>query len=169
MDNIINLEAINNIINGIFLVILSVASNFLPETMSCDTQKTFKKIHYKQGLIIFLIYFSINFSSKDTNINPTIHLVYTLILWLMYMIVTKFNITILVILIFCLLTILINNQYIRYYESINRSDIKKILEYIQKGQIVIVIGTFMYGIYEYTVNYASKTVENYLFSTRKCR
>ena len=153
-DQIINIDAINNIINGIFLVILSVASNFLPDTMSCDTQKTFKKIYYKQSLIIFLIYFSINFSSKDSNINPTIHLIYTIILWLLYMIVTKFNITILVILIFCLLTILINNQYIKYYENNNdMSTVKNVLEYIQKGQVVIILGTFIYGLYEYITNY----------------
>ena len=56
---------ITSIIKATLLLVLSISGNFLAETLSCQSQKWLENMYIKHTLILFMIYFTINFTQDD--------------------------------------------------------------------------------------------------------
>ena len=73
MDNVFNIQqlfSIDNphivsIVKATLLLVLSISGNFLAETLSCQSQKWLENMFVKHILILFMIYFTIDFTQED--------------------------------------------------------------------------------------------------------
>lgn len=108
LNQFMNLSGIestmNTSIKGIFLLILSVASNYNAETLGCRTQKFLTESMYgKHFLNLALIYFAINLTD-DKALHPNIILQRTFIVWFGYLLFIRMplNSTIFVFMLFVL-------------------------------------------------------------------
>ena len=80
-----NLEKADNIMNGVLLLILAIAGNFIAETLGCKTQKLLtENMLAKHILILFIIYFSLGFTS-ESNPNPIILLRNSVSIWVLFL------------------------------------------------------------------------------------
>jgi len=81
-----------NYTTGLFLLILSVSGNYIAETLSCSTRNILThNMFAKQIMILFMIYFTINFTS-DVTIHPAIQMENAVYVWLFFLMFTKMNI-----------------------------------------------------------------------------
>ena len=81
-----------DIIRGIFLLVLTILATTVENTFSCQTlQFIYKNTYARQFLLLSVIYFIIDFSTKKS-LNPSYNLKYSLILYILYTIVSKQNI-----------------------------------------------------------------------------
>ncbi len=165
-----------DILKSLFLLLLGVSSNFVAETLGCKTQKIFSENMFaKQGIILMILYFTLTFVSGSTTIHPGNNLLFTLFIWIMYLLFTKMNIE------FTLLTIAlfainyVTYTYITYYknnptkhsETINR------LEYtynlINKFLIVfVIIGFILYFKKQYSDHSGDWSTSKFLFGKVQC-
>jgi hypothetical protein len=77
---------------GLFLLILSVSGNYIAETLSCRTRYILAhNMLAKQILILFMIYFTINFTS-DIAIHPVTQMQNAFYVWVFFLMFTKMNI-----------------------------------------------------------------------------
>ena len=59
------MQYMDEAMKGIFLLILAVAGNFVAETLGCKTQKLLSEnMLAKQVVILLILYFAIDFTSK---------------------------------------------------------------------------------------------------------
>jgi hypothetical protein len=155
MDTKCNKIDIEKILQSVFLIILAVSGNYVAQTLGCSTQQLLNKsMVAKQCVILFLIYFTLAYTNR-TDVNPTVNFKYTMIIWLFFLMITKMDLCITVIVIFLLVCIYILMNYISYYTSINENNeynctienltnIANILTYITIG--LIIFGFFSYYI-----------------------
>jgi len=77
---------------GLFLLILSVSGNYIAETLSCRTRYILAhNMLAKQILILFMIYFTINFTS-DIAIHPVTQMQNAFYVWIFFLMFSKMNI-----------------------------------------------------------------------------
>lgn len=151
-----------DIINGIFLLLSIILANSTSPTLGKRITNLINKNYYVRLIILYvLIFFTINFTSSDRN-HIKEHIKNTSILFVIYLMVSKINIY-LSILIFLL--ILLNyavNSHILYLEENKKSNVeeyKKYSDYITLIIISITITGFLYKIY-----HKSQKLK-YIFST----
>lgn len=110
-------NTMNASIKGIFLLILTVASNFNAETLGCRAQKFLAESMFgKHILNLALIYFAINLTDNEDT-HPNIILKRTLVVWIGYLLFIRLplNVTLFV---FCLLMVVYTlGNYIDYYKK----------------------------------------------------
>ena len=76
---------------SLFLLFLSIAGNFIAETLSCGSQKVLEKNMYVKSLILFfLIYFTMDFADKSL-VHPYVHMKRSLVVWVVLLMFTKMN------------------------------------------------------------------------------
>ena len=81
-----------NYVTGLFLLILSISGNFIAETLSCQMQQILThNMIVKQIMILFMIYFTIDFTTSE-NIYPLHQLQGAFGIWLFFLMFTKMNI-----------------------------------------------------------------------------
>ena len=77
---------------GLFLLILSVSGNYIAETLSCRTRSILThSMLAKHIMIMFLIYFTINFTSSDA-VHPVTQMESAFYIWIFFLMFTKMNI-----------------------------------------------------------------------------
>jgi len=90
-----------NVSNGSFetvlkatlLLVLSISGNFLAETLGCQSQKVLGNMVVKHILILFMIYFTIDFTQRDQDIiNPFNNLFKAICVWILFHLFTHMNI-----------------------------------------------------------------------------
>ena len=128
-----------NYTTGLFLLVLSVSGNFIAETLSCRTRSLLThSMVAKNILILFLIYFTIDFTA-DEIINPITQIRNAFYIWIFFLMFTKMNIYFTVIA-FLLLTILYT---LKKYKAYHKKQKQKQL-YLQTDQISkLVEGTML--------------------------
>ena len=90
-NSIMNEQEQTVYIRGILLLALAIGGNFLAETLPCKTHTFFRtNMIAKQVLVIFLIFFTINFTNPIGE-NPLQHMLQTLLLWVGYIIITRLD------------------------------------------------------------------------------
>ena len=57
-------ESLETILKATLLLVLSVSGNFLAETLGCQSQKLLGNMFVKHILILFMIYFTIDFTQN---------------------------------------------------------------------------------------------------------
>ena len=144
---------IDEMIKGVFLLILAISANFVGNILGCQTQKLLtENMLVKHMFLIFLIYFTINFTSSIQD-NPLEELKKTLLIWSLYIIFTKMTLLFTGLTFLSLLTVYIMNNYIEFLKTSKKKDNKLI--YRLKDQkkmlykliiILMVIGFSLYVI-----------------------
>ena len=95
MDNIFNIDkvfSIDNphivsIVKATLLLVLSISGNFLAETLSCQSQKWLENMFVKHALILFMIYFTIDFTQEDAvKDSPLRNAGKAFIVWILFLI-----------------------------------------------------------------------------------
>ena len=86
-------EAFETILKATLLLVLSVSGNFLAETLGCQSQKLLGNMIVKHVLILFMIYFTIDFTQRDQDtINPFINVLKAICVWILFHLFTHMNI-----------------------------------------------------------------------------
>ena len=77
-------EVKQNLMKGLFLLILAISANFVGNLLGCKTQKTLtENMLAKHGVLLFLIYFTVDLTSEEV-IHPLENFKYTVLLWIFY-------------------------------------------------------------------------------------
>ena len=163
--------------NGILLVILAVSGNFIAELMGCQVQKVLtENMIIKHMVLIFIIYFSLGFTSNN-NPNPTILLQNSFYIWVLFLMFSKmsikFNIAI-----FGLIAIYhYIYTYINYYKSIDpklyKNEINKLnntLDHLIKIIIaLLIIGFVLYFRQQKKDHIGDWSTPKFIFGVNKCK
>lgn len=162
------------LIKALLLLILSVCGNYLAETLGCQTQRLLDNMYIKNILILFMIYFTIDFTDNE-HINPFINILKTVVIWILFKFFTHMNIlptVIVLILIMILLFISNYRHYLLKYKSYKKLDEKlRKLQYIIG--IIIIIMIIIYS----SIYYIEKRSEylkyfepgQYIMGVNKCK
>lgn len=166
-----------NLIKGIFLLIISVCGNFVAETLGCKAQKLLSSNMICKQIVIFsMIYFAIGFTSPPHKlINPMNILKVSFYIWFLFLMFNRMHIFFMI-LVFILLSLkYFIMTYVTYFnliiKEINQNDSTKsnlksdkqnyksieyyqkrinILEKIQQYIIYSIIITILIGFILYT-------------------
>tara|TARA_B100000513_G_scaffold175383_1_gene92032 strand:+ start:239 stop:835 length:597 start_codon:yes stop_codon:yes gene_type:complete len=159
-------EQYESILKATFLIVLSVAGNFLAETLGCQTQTLLNNMYAKHILIFFVIYFTIDFTQGDTVDNPFMNIGKALIVWILFHLFTHMDIqpTILAISLFMILFFISNyRHYIKSNLKFLSNSEKKITLQIDKNlelaQTMVFLSTLVVIIIGFGIYYIEKRRE----------
>jgi uncharacterized membrane protein len=112
-----------NMLKSILLLTLAVSGNFVGETLGCKTRYYMSNnIFVKHAVLIFIIFFTLNFSSTE-NDHPLDSMKTAFAIWISYLIFTKQNINFTAISAGLIILTYILDSYITYYKNkIEKSD-----------------------------------------------
>ena len=144
----------NNVIKGLFYLLLGISSNFIGDTMGCQVQQLFNKsVIFKQLIVYFTIFFGIDISDgKNLKLNDKLKI--TSIVYILFTILANMNIKF-SILAFSLITILyLLNTYISELKPESKDDIKANKKYnkireIRKQISILLVSVICIGVYYY--------------------
>ena len=136
---------------SLFLLFLSIAGNFIAETLSCGSQKVLEEnMIIKSMIIFFLIYFTMDFSDNSV-VHPVVHIKRSAVVWIFLLMFTKMNNFFTGITLLLLISSYITNNFIAYYqrdESNNKEMLSRLhtIENLLNRLIIIflVIGFSLY-------------------------
>lgn len=137
------------IMSGIFLLLILILSNYLNSTIGRRIDKLINNSYtIKLILLYIIIYFGIHYTTKGYK-HITIHLKNTTIIFILYILLTKID---LYISLFSMLLIIINfttDKYIKYLEenNINSEKYKYYNDKINKSIYIVIIIAFIYKIH----------------------
>ena len=169
-------EVQQNLMKGLFLLILAVSANFVGNLLGCKTQKLLTdNILAKQVVLVFLIYFTVDLTS-DKVIHPLETMKYTLLLWIFYLLFTRMNMIFTMILFILLLMMYVMNNYKEYLVSLNEDENKEMIEMIDQivqmiPIVIVVLLVIGFGMYfmkqrkEHKKNFKYLT---FFFGSKKC-
>lgn len=133
----------------LFVISLSILTNYIGDTISFKTQELFKNnIMLKHCIIILLIYSTLSIFYK--NISPVEKFKKSIITWIMYLLLVKNTLRIVSLLIILMFLQFILKDYIDYYK--NKDSDKKHIDTLNKLNdfleyviiILLIIGHIMY-------------------------
>ena len=114
-------DNITPIINGLFLLLLAISGNFVAQTFSCSMRNLFSNnMIVKYILCLFIIYFSINYSTTE-NISPLINLGYSLIIWIVFIAFTRMSIFFTITVCILLIILCAINSVVEYYTELHNN------------------------------------------------
>jgi len=161
------LEYNPNLLKAVLLLTIAVSGNFIGSTLSCKTQYYMtNNVYIKHLIILFIIYFTLSYTSDDTN--PLNFMKNSLLIWLCYLLFTKQNIVFTGVSALLLFSTYIIDSFVSHYnEKISnekneeeKQSLEKKIKVIKTTRTVsfylgiatIIIGFFIY-IYEKYVEY----------------
>lgn len=104
--------------SAFFLFTLGIFGNYVGDTIGCQLQKAFSHTVVHKYMIIFaMIYFTLNFTSKEIQ-SPITHLQTSLLLFMFYIFINRMNYTFSMISLGLLALLYIINHQIEYLKSI---------------------------------------------------
>lgn len=175
MENTV--EKDDNIMNGVLLLILAISGNFIAETLGCRAQKLLSEnMLAKHAVILFIIYFSLGFTSEN-NPNPLILLRNSLSIWVLFILFTKMSLKFNIFVFSLVVLYHFINTYIDYYSSKDKKKYKKEIENLNKilsNLKYIIIGLLIVGFIIY-FNKQRKEYSNnwstfkFIFGVNKCK
>jgi len=140
--------------NSMMLLILAVMGNFVAETLSCETQELLtNNMLAKHLIVIFMIFFTLNFTSS-ANPYPPLAFRNALIIWVLFVMFGKTRAHYTVAIGIILASVFVTKTFRVYYKkNVNnkgdRERLDKHLLYVQEvalacAIILIVVGFFLY-------------------------
>lgn len=148
------------ILKATLLIVLSVSGNFLAETLGCRTRKALENIFVKHLLLLFMIYFTIDFS-KDEDApqeHPIKNMFKALIVWVVFHIFTHLKQVPTMILIILLMIVYISDNYSSYLSSLP-GDNSKFIENLRLVEKISFIFALIVGIGGFIIYYIEKKRE----------
>ena len=143
----LDLKDILNLTPLLFIVNISILTNFIGDTLGNKIQTLFtENIILKHIIVILLIYTTI--TVVDNKVDPYNRFKKTLYIWMLYLLLTKNILRITLILVLLMIVLFILEDYINYYKNTNKNLEKKLtkisnfLKYLIL--ILLIIGHIMY-------------------------
>jgi len=159
-------------LRGLLFVTLTISGNYISKTIGCEQRTLLDNRIFKQFILLFIIYNSLNYTRVGDTINPIYHIINTLFIWLIYLIFEKMSGRITLILVILLFITMITTQYKYYYETLskNEDDYSRLInvlivcEYIEVGLFIMIL---LYGLIDYRYTTDSKVkLNDFLFNTK---
>lgn len=165
---------LHNYKQSLFLLFLSIAGNFVAETLSCGSQRILSNNMFIKSLIIFfMIYFTMDFSSTEV-VNPIIQLRRSILLWVFLLIFTKMNIYFTGVSLLLLVMTYIMNNFVQYYSlesEQNKDKIERISGYIHLFELInlllILVGFTRYYLKQQK-DHKNFSFSKFIFGVTKC-
>lgn len=146
------------IMSAIFLILLAISSNFLGDTLTCETKKILSNNIYFKFLVIYcLIYFAISLASQANNtpLHPLMISLASIFIFIFYLLFIKCNIFFVFTIFTILFILLVLTNYVYYindskqmdnYEKKKKLKIVKLIFKILAGIMIIllIIGSIQY-------------------------
>jgi hypothetical protein len=141
-------ETLEMSIKGIFLLILTVASNFNAETLGCRMQKILtENMFVKHLLNLILVYFAINLTSQS-DVNPNIVLYRSIYVWIGFLLFIRLPVYLTTVIFILLIISYALCNYIDYYKKRNEETSKKLIDIRTKIfniiPVIIIVGIIYY-------------------------
>ena len=160
----------STLIKGLFLLILAISGNFIAETLGCKTQYLLTNNMYAKHLIsLFILFFSI--SIFDTSYGPPhILLKKTFMIYIIFIMYTKMDITFTIIVFSLLSLVYIITIYEEYYEKNDIEQDKKLLfeKYRTNLYYLIIFGFLLYFRRQYEDHSKNWSTSKFIFGANKC-
>lgn len=173
----------------LFILYLVISGNFIGNTFSCKLQKLLQNNMIFKHLIGFMLLFFFNvFIGESRDISPLNQLLYTLVVYIIFIITTKTNIYFLLIVIFIMFINYLLNETIYFYKNKydkndknDKNDKKEDYLYkinlIKKIQFIIciimvsliLIGFVIYIIQKYNEYNKEFKISKFLFGIPNCK
>ena len=168
-------DSMESIIKALLLLVLSISGNFLAETLGCQSQTLLDNMFAKHILILFMIYFTIDFTDKD-HINPFINLAKALAVWIIFHFFTHMDIIPTVISV-CLVMVLFFISNYRNYLSKTKDSSKKLDNNLKVIQEIIAICSMCLILISSGIYYLEKKSEyskhfsvwKFIFGVKNCK
>ena len=163
-----------NIILGVFLLVLAVSGNFIAETLSCKARKLLSEnMIYKNIIIIIITYYSVSVTNEAKNLPPYKNMITTLIIWTLFLLFNKMNLVFMKIVFFILIVLLILHEYKKYFKFLKQTPTVDSLENIIKllmnlNIIIIIIGFILYFLKQYKDHYKNFSFTTFIFGSTHC-
>ena len=121
----LDLKDILNLTPLLFIVNISILTNFIGDTLGNKIQTLFtENIILKHIIVILLIYTTI--TVVDNKVDPYNRFKKTLYIWMLYLLLTKNILRITLILVLLMIVLFILEDYINYYKNTNKNLEKKL-------------------------------------------
>ena len=156
----------NNIIS-LFSLLFATSGYFIAHTINCDMKHIYQSGFTKYVLLFFIITYVI-IDHSNNKINPILHILNSLIIFMLFIILQKFNHTYYVLVWFLLYLLIICYKYEEYYEEdMNK---KELTIKIRNILLFILLMIYMGGTitYVYNYNYNKFNIINFLF-VKECK
>ena len=160
---------------SLFLMFLSIAGNFVAQTLSCGSQKVLSNnMLAKSVILFFLIYFTMDFSSTEV-IDPIVQLKRSLVLWLFLLFFTKMDIYFTGVSLFLLVSTYIMNNFVQYYkeeEEKNKDKIETMTKVMTALELVIIV-LILVGFVKYFIkqrkDHKNFSFVKFMLGIKKCK
>ena len=175
-------KSIESVLKATLLLFLIISGNFLSETLGCRTQRLMGNMFIKHVLIIFTIYFTIDFTQIDgAAVNPFINIFKALMVWVLYNCFTHMNIIPTIIAVTLLMITFFISNYRQYINAKkNPEDVQKsrqtddILKKTQRILLFLMVSTIVIGCLIYAIEknreYRKRfNIFKFLFGVKKCK
>ena len=167
----------SQVLQGIFLIMLTIIGGVTESTFSCQTLKLLHtNMFAKQFVIICLIYFTIDFTDNK-NSHPIDTLKNTFIIWIAYIIMSKQTVNFTITIFLLLVSLYIIHNYIDYVEDKkNHNQNKELPDTLKQYAIYIkytlvavsLIGFVLYFIKERKEHKKEYSLLKFIFGSNKC-
>ena len=117
-------DGVATILRATLLLFISIAGNFLAETLGCKTQLYLENMYIKHLLVLFMIYFTIDFTQGDEVVNPIVNLKRAIIVWVFFHLFTHLDIGATIIVLLLFMTLFFISNYMTYLEQIGQKKSK---------------------------------------------
>lgn len=165
----------DSIINSLLLLFLSLSGNFLGSTMSCQFQyHVTNNVLLKHILLIFIIFFTLNFIDTGNNHPLYSSLATSIVVWILYVLFTKQTFLFTIVSLVLIMVIYVNYTIIQYNHKHNKDlqtvDFHNILQDIAYPMLVgtIILGNIVYLARKYKQYGSQFSLVTYYMGTTTC-
>ena len=169
-------ENISPILKATLLLFISIAGNFLAETLGCKTQFYLENMYVKHLLILFMIYFTIDFTQGDEVANPIVNIKKAIFVWIFFHLFTHLDIVPTVIVLLMFMALFFISNYMTYLEQIGQKDtqLDKTLKKIEVILYFLVMSVILIGFFYYYLEkkdeYGKRfNILKFIFGVKKCK
>jgi hypothetical protein len=160
-------------IKALFLLYLAISSNFLSNTMNCSINKVLKEnMFLKHIFLIALIYFTIDFTSKDLQ-SPFNSFKQSMYIYILFLLLSKQQFIFFIINFSLIFVIYIMSIQDQYNKQNNVQSDHNLLDYIRHLKqiliITLIIGYVIYFKQQYTDYKGNFNLIYYIFGTISCK
>jgi len=177
-------DSLETILKATLLLVLSVSGNFLAETLGCQSQKILGNMFVKHILILFMIYFTIDFTQNNNDLaNPVMNLFKAIVVWILFHFFTHMDLVptaIAIVLIMILFFISNYRHYISEKSKKATTDLEnlenrdRVLKQVQNVLFVAAIATILIGTAVYYIEKRREYQKDFklfkfIFGVKNCK
>tara|TARA_Y100000996_G_scaffold349930_1_gene288813 strand:- start:289 stop:831 length:543 start_codon:yes stop_codon:yes gene_type:complete len=175
-------EAVTSFSTGVtmstMMLVLAVMTNYVGETLSCDLQKFLThNMIAKQVIIIFLIYFTLNFTDHE-HPHPIIALRNALVIWILFVIFgkTRMHYSIAAFIIFVVVFVIETYKNYHYNRNISDKDKDVIISRLNRVHRIALLASVFVLLIGFVLYFLDKKKEHgknfnfikFIFGTKSC-